>query len=312
MYVAFHDQTSSAHNRSWGQALHVAESGVHEAIAYLQNSSGVVPSTTQTGTTGEGTYQYRIVAQPRNRYQIDAVGTVGNTGTLQASRRLRVTMAPPIVVQVRPVLLVRRHAEEQHNVCGDVYAGTYVDVCNNDAVHRADESVVPEPDGGERERHRVDGVQSMGNNSVVEGTVWSGGYNSRVGISNGGSIGGDAKASSSTPGCARRSRPPKYKISGGTVAGNATAWGAITSTVSGTKSQSTCTQASASAVDAGVHLQCRATTRPRRSTRTTSTRRRLRGVQQRTSARTSRKPVGHLLHHRRWLHLPGDPRTASP
>jgi len=64
MYVAFHDQTSSARNRSWGQALHVAESGVHEAIAYLQSTSGVVPSGTQTGTTTEGTYQYRIVAQP--------------------------------------------------------------------------------------------------------------------------------------------------------------------------------------------------------------------------------------------------------
>src|SRR5512143_2787670 len=87
MYVAFHDQTSSAHNRSWGQALHVAESGVHEAIAYLQNSSGVVPSTTQTGTTNEGTYQYRIVAQSRNRYQIDAVGTVGTATSLTASRR---------------------------------------------------------------------------------------------------------------------------------------------------------------------------------------------------------------------------------
>src|SRR3954470_10527197 len=94
MYVAFHNQTSSAKNRSWGQALHVAESGVHEAIAYLQNSSGVVPGSTQTGATEEGTYQYRVVAQSRNRYQIDAVGTVGTAGATQASRRLRVTMAP--------------------------------------------------------------------------------------------------------------------------------------------------------------------------------------------------------------------------
>ena len=32
MFTAFHGQTSSAHNRSWGQALHVAELALREEV----------------------------------------------------------------------------------------------------------------------------------------------------------------------------------------------------------------------------------------------------------------------------------------
>jgi Tfp pilus assembly protein PilX len=252
MYVAFHDQTSSAHNRSWGQALHVAESGVHQAVAYLQSSSGVVPSTTQTGTTAEGTYQYRIVAQARNRYQIDAVGTVGSSGSLQASRRLRVTMAPPLSFKYALFSNSDVTTKNNNNVCGDVYATTYVQVYNGDAVRASTSSTCPS--GGTIGSGNVTaatGYIAMDNNSVVEGTAWSGGYDSSGnGISNSGSIGGDAKASSSTPDCnddgINGSDHLLYKITGGTVAGNATAQGAITSTVAGTKTQNTCTQASES------------------------------------------------------------------
>jgi hypothetical protein len=247
MYVAFHDQTSSAHNRSWGQALHVAESGVHQAVAYLQNSSGVVPTSTQTGTTAEGTYQYRIVAQSRNRYQIDAVGTVGNAGALQSSRRLRVTMAPPLSFRYALFSSSDVTTKNNNNVCGDVYAGTYVQVYNNDAVRAGTSSSCPSGSSGSGNVTAATGYIQLDNNSVVEGTAWSGGYNSSgVAIDNGGSIGGDAKASSSTPGCTDDPAHAKYKISGGSVAGNATAWGTITSSVAGTKTQSTCTQASES------------------------------------------------------------------
>jgi hypothetical protein len=248
MYVAFHDQSSSAKNRSWGQALHVAESGVHQAIAYLQNSSGVVPTTTQTGTNGEGTYQYRIVAQNRNRYQIDAVGTVGTSGSLSATRRLRVTMAPPLSFKYALFSLSDVTTKNNNNVCGDIYATTYVEVSNNDAVRAASSPSCPSGGtGGDGSVTAATGYVTMGNNSIVEGSVWSGGYTSSgVSISNGGSIGGDAKASSSTPGCTDDASHLKYKITGGTVGGNATAWGTITSTVTGTKSQNTCTQASES------------------------------------------------------------------
>jgi hypothetical protein len=249
MYVAFHDQTSSAHNRSWGQALHVAESGVHEAIAYLQNTSGVVPSTTQTGTSADGTYQYRIVAQTRNRYQIDAVGTVGSAGALQASRRLRITMAPPLSFKYALFSDSDVTTKNNNNVCGDVYARTYVQVYNGDAVRAATSSSCPS--GGTVGSGNVTaatGYVGMDNNSVVEGTVWSGGYDSSgYGINSSGSIGGDAKASSSNPDClAIDPSYTQFKINGGTVAGNATAWGPISGTVIGTKTQGLCTGASES------------------------------------------------------------------
>jgi hypothetical protein len=248
MYVAFHDQTSSAHNRSWGQALHVAESGVHEAIAYLQSTGGVVPSSTQSGTTTEGTWQYRVTASARNRYQIDAVGTVGNSGSLQASRRLRVMMAPPLSFKYALFSESDVTTKNNNNICGDVYAATYVQVYNGDAVRASTSPSCPSGGtGGSGNVTAATGYVAMDNNSVVEGTVWSGGYDaSGTGISNSGSIGGDAKASSSTPGCGDDATHTKYNVSGGTVAGNATAWGSISSSVSGTKTANTCTQASES------------------------------------------------------------------
>ena len=35
-----HTANTTARNRSWGAAIHVAESGVHQAIAYLQSTNG--------------------------------------------------------------------------------------------------------------------------------------------------------------------------------------------------------------------------------------------------------------------------------
>ena len=163
MYTAFHGQVTSAHNRSWGQALHVAESGVHEAVAYLQNSAGVVPSGTVTGTTEEGTYQYRITAQPRNRYQIDAVGTVGTASSTTGSRRLRVTMAPPISFRYALFSSSDVTTKNNNNVCGDVYANTYVQVYAGDAIRAVDQSELPEREyRGQRQRHGRDRLHRHG------------------------------------------------------------------------------------------------------------------------------------------------------
>jgi len=124
-----------------------------------------------------------------------------------------------------------------------------VQVYNGDAVRASTSSSCPSGGtGGSGNVTAGTGYIAMENNSIVEGTAWSGGYDSSGnGISNGGSIGGDAKASSSDPSCATVDPSyTKFKISGGTVAGNATAWGAISSTVSGTKTTSLCTDASES------------------------------------------------------------------
>lgn len=249
MYVAFHDQTSSARNRSWGQALHVAESGVHQAVAYLQNSNGVVPSSTISGTTNEGTYQYRIVAMSRNRYQIDAVGSVGSATSTQSSRRLRVTMAPPLSFKYALFSLSDVTTKNNNQVCGDVYAGSYVVVYQNDSVLAPSNPSCPA--GGTVGSGNVTAATSyisMDNNSTIEGTAWSGGNNASgygIAMSNGASIGVDAKASSTTPGCTDDPTHALglYKIGGsGSIAGNASAWGTISSTVAGTKSQNTCSR----------------------------------------------------------------------
>lgn len=249
MYTAFHGQTSSARNRSWGQSLHVAESGIHQAVAYLQNSSGVVPTGTVTGTTDEGTFEYRITAQSRNRYQIDAIGTVGSAASTTASRRLRVTMAPPISFRYALFSSSDVTTKNNNNVCGDIYANTYVEVYNGDAVRASTSASCPSGGtGGSGNVTAATGYISMSNNSTIEGSAWSGGYdtsNYGISMSNGASIGGTAKASSSTPDCADDPSQTKYKIGGGSVTGSATAWGAITSSVSGTSTPNTCTPAAA-------------------------------------------------------------------
>ena len=250
MYVAFHDQTASARNRSWGQSLHVAESGVHAAIAYLQNTSGVVPTGTVTGSTAEGTYEYRITAFSRNRYQIDSVASVGSAASTQASRRLRVSMAPPISFRYALFSLSDVTTKNNNNVCGDIWANTYVEVYSNDSVLASTNSSCPDGGtGGNGHVAAATGYISMGSNSTIEGDAWSGGYDSNgygVAMSNGASIGGNAKASSSTPSCADDPSHANYDIGGsGSVAGSATAWGSITASVSGTNSPSTCTSAPA-------------------------------------------------------------------
>ncbi len=258
MYVAFHDQTSSARNRSSGQALHVAESGVHQAIAYLQNSSGVVPSSstscggapsaTVCGTTNEGSYQYRVVAQSRNRYQIDSVGTVGTAASTMASRRLRVTMAPPISFKYALFSLSDVTTKNNNVVCGDIWANTYVEVYNGDSVLASTNSACPS--GGSIGSGNVAAATSyisMSNNSTIQGDAWSGGYDTSgygISMSNGAAIGANAKASSSTSLCADDPSHARYKIgTSGSVAGTATAWGTITSPVTGTSSPNTCTDA---------------------------------------------------------------------
>jgi hypothetical protein len=228
----------------------VAESGVHEAVAYLQNSAGVVPAGTVTGTTEEGTYQYRITAQPRNRYQIDAVGTVGSAASTAGSRRIRVTMAPPISFRYALFSSSDVTTKNNNNICGDVYANTYVQVYAGDAVRASTSPSCPSGStGGSGNVTAATGYIAMDNNSTIEGTAWSGGYDGSdygINLSNGATIGAAAKASSSWPDCGDDPGHATYKIgSSGSIAGTATAQGSITSSVTGTSSPNTCTPAPA-------------------------------------------------------------------
>lgn len=248
MYTSFHNTTATARNRSWGQAVHVAESGVHQAIAYLQSSGGVPPSGTVTGTTAEGTYQYRVLAQPRNRYQIDAVGSVGTATSLSASRRLRVTLAPPKSFAYALFSLSDVTTKNNNYVCGDIWANTYVTVDNGDFVLPADDPFCPAHGQGEGNVTAATGYIELENNSSIAGDVWSGGNNASgqaVILAGQSTIGGTAKASSSTPDCTDDPGHSNYQVAnGGSITGSVTTWGTVTgSGPTGTMYQLTCTLA---------------------------------------------------------------------
>ena len=246
-----HTATSTARNRSWGAAIHVAESGVHQAIAYLQSTNGVAPSGVQSGSTAEGTWQYRVTTLPRNHYQIDAVGTVGNVASLAASRRIRVILAPPTSFRYALFSLSDVTTKNNNVVCGDIWANTNVTVYANDAVRTADSSDCPDGTSGGGNVTAATGWISMQQGSAADGDLWSGGYDSAgtaITISNKGAVGGKVKASSSTPGCSDDALHARYSVANdGTVAGTVTAWGSISgSGSSGTRSPQTCTTAAAS------------------------------------------------------------------
>jgi hypothetical protein len=248
MYTSFHNSTSTARNRSWGQSVHVAESGVHQAIAYLQSSGGVVPSGTVSGTTADGSYEYRITALSRKRYQIDAVGSVGSTAQLSGSRRLRVLLAPPRSFSYALFSLSDVTTKNNNLVCGDIWANTYVTVYQNDAVRSAESDDCPDGSAGDGSVVAATSYVSLQHNSTVDGDVWSGGNDSsgRAIILDGGAqIGGTAKASSSEPGCADDPSHLAYEVvNGGTIAGTVTTWGLVTgSGSSGVQSPMTCTAA---------------------------------------------------------------------
>lgn len=250
MYTSLHNVTSTARNRSWGQAVHVAESGVHEAIAQLQSTGGVAPAGTVTGTTSDGSYEYRVTALPRNRYRIDAIGHVGTAVSLKSSRRLRVTMAPPSSFKYALFSLSDVTTKNNNLVCGDIWANTYITVYQNDSVLSADNSDCPDGAAGGGNLTAATGYISLQQNSRVDGSLWSGGNNSAgeaITLEGGASVGGFAKASSSAPGCADDPSHSEYEVqNGGSITGTVTTWGTISgSGTSGTHFPLTCTGAGA-------------------------------------------------------------------
>lgn len=250
MYTSLHNVTSTARNRSWGQAVHVAESGVHEAIAQLQSTGGVAPVGTVTGTTSDGSYEYHVTKLPRNRYRIDAIGHVGNAVSLKASRRLRVMMAPPSSFKYALFSLSDVTTKNNNLVCGDIWANSYITVYAGDSVLAADNSECPDGAAGGGSLTAATGSISLQNNSRVDGSLWSGGNNSAnqaITLGNGASVGEWAKASSSTPGCADDPSHGAYEVqNGGSITGTVTTWGTITgSGPSGTHYPLTCTSAGA-------------------------------------------------------------------
>src|SRR5438045_8859699 len=100
-------------------------------------------------------------------------------------------MAPPLSFKYALFSESDVTTKNNNNVCGDIYANTYVQVYNGDAVRASTSSSCPSGGtGGNGNVTAATGYIAMDNNSTVEGTAWSGGYDSSnygIDMSNGAS-----------------------------------------------------------------------------------------------------------------------------
>ena len=131
--VGVHTDQASARGRNWVQSLHVAESGVDQAMAKIQAAGGNY-SGTFTGSTAQGSYSVTVSRQTRNQYTIRSVGSVlpGKQGA--ATRALQVTMAPPSVFKNALFSYTTLETKNGDVITGDVWA-------NQNAIVEAGTSV---------------------------------------------------------------------------------------------------------------------------------------------------------------------------
>jgi hypothetical protein len=225
--VSTHTNFATGHGRSWVQALHVGEAGVNKAIAQLQSTGGSYAGTF-TGATEEGTYSVTVTHQARNRFQIDATGSVGTGAGLSATRKIRVSMAPPSAFKY--ALFSNTTVDTKNNdlITGDVWANQNVIVDQGDTITGSVTAAT--------------GYVQVNNGGTVTGDAWSGGFNASNGqaiyLSTNATLGGAAKASVTAPTdpvtCGGENQS-NYKVrldSGAHITGNVNTWG--TKTGSGT------------------------------------------------------------------------------
>lgn len=215
--VSTHTNFSTARGRSWVQALHVTEAGVQQAIAKLQQANGGYTGTF-AGSTSEGSYSVTVTRLARNRFRIDARGTVPGGPGLGATRNLRVTMAPP-----RSFLYAMFSATSVETKANDVING---DVWANQNVLLEQGTTV---DGGVT---AATGWIRIKNGGRVKGDAWSGSYDPlnldrAIHLENLAVLEGNAKASVTAPTCTTDDQT-RFKVrvdENATIQGNVTSWG---------------------------------------------------------------------------------------
>src|ERR1041385_5593934 len=131
--VGVHTDQASARGRNWVQALHVAESGVDQAMAKIGAASGNY-SGTFTGGTAQGTYSVTVSRQTRNQYTIRSVGSVAASKQGAATRALQVTMAPPSVFKNALFSYTTLEVKNNDEITGDVWANQNVIVDSGTAL----------------------------------------------------------------------------------------------------------------------------------------------------------------------------------
>jgi hypothetical protein len=222
----------SGRGANWNEALQAADAGIEEAVARLEADNGAVPATDLTGTTADGSYTVKVQHLGRRRYQIDSVGVAGAVQGLRTERHVRVIMAPPHSFKYALFSLTDLSTKNNDIVRGDIWANGSVTIEQNDEVYG--------------NIWAATGFLQMENGSRIEGNVETGGYNASGVAMDVEEITGNAKASSTSPNCSDDVGHTKYRITGGTIGGNASTWNsAISSSVSGTSLTNVCTPAPA-------------------------------------------------------------------
>ena len=220
----------TARSGSWTRALSVAEAGANAAVGQIL--AGTIPASTVTGTTSDGTYEYRVLSLGRSHYQVDAKAVVGTIAQQQAARRVRVTYAPPHVFTDAIFSSSDVTFKNNDYVGGDVWANQYVHLDANNHITGS--------------LRAVGGYLDMANGSSIDGDVTVVGYNAAnsnisVAMGNGATIGGDVIATSATPNCGDDIAHAKYKVqSSGGISGSVTAWGTISGASGGIRSANVC------------------------------------------------------------------------
>ena len=180
---------------------------------------------------------------------ITSTGYYPSLATAELSRTVRVTLEP--APTFRYALFSEDFLEIKNNpvVTGDIYSQVGVDIGNNTTV--CGSVVVANGDVTMESNSRVAQNLAATGCSGKSGLVWVGGS---IAGSNGVVIEGDAKASAPT-GTSCSPASTSYQITGGSISGDATACGRITSSVSGTGLPGVNTAAPAGDPAADVHLR---------------------------------------------------------
>lgn len=237
--IGSHTTFATAKGRSWTQALHVAEAGVHQAIAKLEETNGGFTGTF-TGQTEEGNFTVTVTPQSRKRFRIDSSGVVEPGQGLGATRKLRVTLAPPSSFLYAMLSNTSIATKGNDIIDGDVWSNQNVLLEQGNTVTGSVTAAT--------------GWVATKTGVTIEGDVWSGGYDPNnldraVHLEAGGVIEGNVKASVTAPPdpvtCGGED-PTKYKVrveGTATIMGNVTSWGPKlgSGTVQGTITQNVCT-----------------------------------------------------------------------
>jgi len=237
--VGVHTDQATARGRHFTQSLHVAESGIEEAIALIEELEGqlVANPTTFSSTTELGDYDVTITKQSRNRFLIEAVGGVRRGRQLGAERKIQVLMAPPLVFDKALFSYTTVETKNNDIIDGDVWA-------NHNVILALGTNVLGSAVA-------ATGYISLQGGAVVEGDAWSGGFRAGVreaiALENNARIDGDATASVVNVACVGADNAD-YKIrinGGGLIGGNVKTWGTVNNagTILGGIQQNLCTSA---------------------------------------------------------------------